>query len=99
MKKMEIYQTLVRGGGRYPPFGQKPNYFRFFHMKISLMSNFDGVVFDGLLVTAVMYNVLKYHKKTKISPIKVQSDKKYWICMSHSKKRLQNYQIVILSKL
>ena len=35
-KKTEMYQTLLKGGGRYPPFGKKPNYFRFFLVKASL---------------------------------------------------------------
>ena len=31
-----MYQTSLKGGGRYPPFGKKPNYFRFFLVKASL---------------------------------------------------------------
>ena len=28
--------NLAKGGGRYPPFGKKTNYFRFFLVKASL---------------------------------------------------------------
>ena len=45
-----MYRTLVRGG-RYPPFGQKPNYFRFFHLKISLnhFSHNSAIMFSQII--------------------------------------------------
>ena len=36
MEKNGNVPNLAKGGGRYPPFGKKPNYFRLFLVKASL---------------------------------------------------------------